>query len=261
MRTLRLAMLMAAACMHVASAQDSTTDTAGVHAIDTLAKTSSIEGVRFDSSRISARMPSSTTFDRLRRDDAFDYGREYREPDSWFDRLQEWVLRWLRELLGVKGADTVGSILLYALLGAAVVFVVMKMMGENMRSLFFRRKKERGSASAIDEDVHGIDFADRIARAVSSGDYRLAVRLHFLRLLRDLSDSAAIAWRQSKTNHDYLVELEEPSLRMGFERAALMFEYVWYGDFPVDRESYERIASAIDRVAANAPMHLAPESA
>jgi hypothetical protein len=200
---------------------------------------------------VERRIPPHAALERFRADEDFDYGIEHREPSSLWDAIRRAISRWLRGLLGSKGGNTAVTVTFYVLIAIIVVFVIVKLLDADTRSLFFHRRKEEAAGDlAGDVDVHAIDYPGRIGHAVAAGDFRMAVRLHYLRLLRDLSESGAITWRAGKTDAEYGVELGTSPLRSGFERASLLFEYVWYGDFPIDRQSYERIAEVIDRVSA-----------
>lgn len=206
--------------------------------------------VRVDSSRLERRVPPAATLARFRDDDTFDYGLMYREPESISEAIWRWISDFFRSLLGADGIVTFWDIVGYVILGAALVFIAIKLSDADTRSLFFRTKDESDDGAAIiEEDVRGIDYPAQIERAIASGDLRLAVRLHYLRLLRDLGESGAITLRHDKTDRDYARELRGSPRQSGFQRASLLFEYVWYGDFPIDREGYENVAGAIDAVA------------
>ena len=71
--------------------------------------------MNLDSSDVTVRMPSPEAVSRFENDDAFDYGREYRKPDSFFKRMQRAFLEWLAELFGNKGAATAWDIITYIL--------------------------------------------------------------------------------------------------------------------------------------------------
>lgn len=203
--------------------------------------------VRFDSGPVVRRLPSSESLERFRDDGDFDYGRSYRAPETILDIIRRAIAEWFRRLITADGSSTVWEIVTYVILGLSIVFVTMKMIGVDTRALFFRTKEEGADGAIIEEDIRAIDYPTQIERALAAGDQRLAVRLHYLRLLRDLTGTGAIAWRPDKTDHDYVRELAGSPLRPAFERATLLFAYVWYGDFPIDRASYERIAGVIER--------------
>ena len=61
------------------------------------------------------------------------------------------------------------------------------------------------------ENIHEVDFATRLAEAEAAGNCRLAVRLGYLQLLKQLTDRGLIHWQPDKTNHAYLAELPPPA--------------------------------------------------
>ena len=85
--------------------------------------------------------------------------------------------------------------------------------------------------SALDENIHEMDFEKLIQEATGKNDYRLGVRLVFLYALKMLSDKNLIHWDQGKTNHDYLDELSATEIKTGFNELNSYFEYAWYGNF------------------------------
>lgn len=207
--------------------------------------------LRLDTSHVDRDVPSAAVLARLREDDDFDYGKSYREPESITDAILRWISNWFRDMLGADGVMTFWDIVAYVILGASIIFVAFKLSNADTRALFFRRKDlSDGDMALLEEDVRGIDYPTQIERAIAAGDLRLAVRLHYLRLLRDLSERGSIVWRHDKTDAEYARELRGTPMQRDFDRAALLFEYVWYGDFPIDLPAYEKVAIAIDRVAA-----------
>ena len=89
------------------------------------------------------------------------------------------------------------------------------------------------------EDVNEIAFDKRIAQELSLENYRKALRLLFLESLSLLSAHEAIEWKVYKTNQDYERELKGGPYAESFRKLRLTFEYVWYGDFPLDKVRYE----------------------
>jgi len=87
-----------------------------------------------------------------------------------------------------------------------------------------------------------VDFATRLAEAEAAGNWRLAVRLGYLQLLKTLSDNALINWQPDKTNHAYLAELPlAGTLRVDFREITRQFEFVWYGELALSGPLYERV--------------------
>ena len=165
------------------------------------------------------------------------------EKPSWFDKLLYKIFRFIYKVL-FNPTGSAESILFYVVciaLIVALVFVIMKM---NAVGIFSRgNAKDRNGLdfSEFVEDINSIDFDKMIEEAVSSGMYRRAVRLYYLKSLKHLSDKEHIVWEINKTNRDYLYELRSPSLRTGFEGITYVYEYVWYGNIEIDSDKFSKV--------------------
>lgn len=49
-----------------------------------------------------------------------------------------------------------------------------------------------------------------------------------------------IDWHYDKTNSDYLKEIKNDNTKQLFKRASYVYDYIWYGDFPVDEQLYQK---------------------
>jgi hypothetical protein len=137
---------------------------------------------------------------------------------------------------------TVLKYLFYAALIAFVVFVVIKAIGLDPINLFRRKaKKVDLPYSELIEDIHEIDFDDELEKALAQNNYRLAVRLLYLHCLKHLSDLQLIHWQLDKTNSAYVNELADPKNKQTFSLITRQFEYVWYGNFSVDKQAFSNI--------------------
>lgn len=91
------------------------------------------------------------------------------------------------------------------------------------------------------EDIFEMNFEKEIQKAVAEKNFRLAVRLLYLRTLRDLSDKNLISYTHEKTNADYLFQLAGTSYYKSFFRLTRDFEYTWYGQFELSQENFSFI--------------------
>jgi hypothetical protein len=133
----------------------------------------------------------------------------------------------------------------YIVCAIIIGWAVLRLTGTNMRGVFFGKAQEGGLPFEENEaNIHRIDFDKMIADAVAQGQYRRAVRLFYLRTLKQLSDREIIDWRPDKTNHDYLREWKRPDIEPGFRRLTTLFEYICYGDFGIDRDRFEQTQRA-----------------
>lgn len=102
--------------------------------------------------------------------------------------------------------------------------------------------------TGIDENIFTIDFEGQLKAAADAGNYRLATRLLFLRLLRSMSERSIIAYSNDKTNMDYLFELGNTQYSRDFMQASKTYEFVWYGNFTISQPQYLTIRQMLDDI-------------
>jgi len=111
------------------------------------------------------------------------------------------------------------------------------------RGEVFRRSSriDTNEANIEEENIYEIKFEEEIRKAVTAGNYRLAVRLHYLQSLRALADRGLIHYATGKTNGQYLFELAGNPLYKMFFSLTRHFDYTWYGQFPLSLQSYRKL--------------------
>ena len=125
---------------------------------------------------------------------------------------------------------------------AAIVLLVFKLAGIDMLHIFRRRSMQAEVPySESLENIHEINFDAEIEKAIAQHNYRLAVRMLYLRCLKQLSDADLIKWQIDKTNSTYINELNNTEQRKVFKTLTLQFEYVWYGEFIIDAAVFKNI--------------------
>lgn len=175
----------------------------------------------------------------------------YKEPASVDLSYWERFWRWFWNLFdGMVRNEYSGSFLKYLVILVAaglIVFVVIKFAGLDLK--IFARK-----AKAVDvpytesaDNIHEISFNEEIDKAVTAGNYRLAVRLFYLKSLKLLNDGGLISWQPEKTNQAYIDELTDPDKKMSFALLTTQFEYIWYGEFFIDREQFSEVKNNFER--------------
>ncbi len=91
------------------------------------------------------------------------------------------------------------------------------------------------------ENIHEINFDNAINDALDVSDYRLAIRLQYLKTLKMLSLGELINWKPNRTNYSYVSELERYPYQADFAQITSYFEFTWYGDFKVDEAGYKEM--------------------
>lgn len=113
----------------------------------------------------------------------------------------------------------------------------------------FRRRPVAVAHSGEEEfsdNIFDISYTKEINKAIGSANFRLAVRLMFLQLLKTLSEKSHIQYKQDRTNLDYLMQLRQSAIYRDFFRLTRHYEYAWYGKFEVNNEMFASIKNDFD---------------
>ena len=100
----------------------------------------------------------------------------------------------------------------------------------------------------IEENLESTDLEAPLRQAVDSENYALAIRLHYLAILKELSQKNYIRWKREKTNGEYLQELGVSQLLLPVRQATLIFERVWYGKTSIGLAEYAPLAEQMIQV-------------
>jgi hypothetical protein len=181
---------------------------------------------------------------RGQRDFQYQEGTGAPEEAGFLARFMAWLWRWLAPALDTKGGHTAWNTIFYGLLGAVLVFAVLKLLQVDLTRVFGRAPRSLPlDYEAGQENIHELNFTEALTQAEAVGNLRLAVRLGYLQLLKQLTDRDFIAWQPDKTNQAYLRELaaSRPAARPAFAELTRQFEYAWYGEVPVPAALYQQV--------------------
>ncbi|MEM9719685.1 MAG: DUF4129 domain-containing protein [Bacteroidota bacterium] len=162
---------------------------------------------------------------------------------SYLQRFLQWLSR--RFDKGGKNSQAFWKYVGIGLAVLAISLVIFQLAKIPIQGFWARRVSSLagGLQGGLDqEDLAEMDFEEMISQAVSQENFRKALRLLFLESLSMLSSNGSIEWKAYKTNQDYARELAGSPYAESFRKLRLAFEYVWYGDFPLNRDRYEETA-------------------
>jgi hypothetical protein len=199
--------------------------------------------LRNDTTAIKLRNFDKTALKSYSKQPAFKYDGTYTDTSLW-SRFWGWFWKMADSLLSKKYSARIVSYLLIAVGLSAITFLVLKLTGVDALNIFRRRSAAAGLANTNNvENIHKINFDSGIEKAEAAHNYRLAVRLLYLKCLKQLSDAGHIRWEINKTNSDYLNELSNQEQRIAFQLLTQQFEYIWYGEFTLDASVFKKINS------------------
>lgn len=132
------------------------------------------------------------------------------------------------------------KVLLWFCFLGLLVFALVKIILANRLNLFYRSGKQqhlKADAVVIPEN-----YAELIKGAVATGDFRLAIRFHYLQTLQQLHEKKLIDLHPDGTNQQYLGRMRGHSAFNAFNHLTKIYDYAWYGAFAIDKELYGNIA-------------------
>jgi hypothetical protein len=96
----------------------------------------------------------------------------------------------------------------------------------------------------LEEELDRRDVNPFLAKAEQEENYHLAVRLHYLALLKQLHQQKLIQWKKDRTNRFYLNQMRQQESYQNFRDLTLTFEQVWYGNHYPAQAEYQDIKAA-----------------
>jgi hypothetical protein len=194
---------------------------------------------------VELRKVSEQVVDSLKRDPDFAYANDekiYNQPkEEQKPRSGFWD--------GLDGFFSNSSVraITYIILIAFFIFIIYRIIVVNNLFLFYSSKK-----LPVDEEEEAVDISsdnldDKINKAAGEKDYRSAIRYLYLKGLRLLNEKGWIRYHAQSTNHDYVYQLSQNPVAGDFRFLTQVYDYVWYGEFAVNDEQYNRVQSDFKR--------------
>jgi len=204
--------------------------------------------VQYDKSELHVQQISDEDVQVYKEDPKFDY--EIVEAElTWWENFKTWLgnllLQFFEWLFGVEKATGYLSMFFrlipYILLGILLFLLIKFFLKVNSRALLHTKDNE--TVATLSQEEHIIkheDINELIQNAVKEKNYRLAIRYYYLLILRQMSEKGLIDWEMQKTNDDYSNELKKKELKVPFGHITRLYDYIWYGDFPISEANYRR---------------------
>lgn len=157
---------------------------------------------------------------------------------SLYNRIVSKFLKWLlKKGIKITTDEKSSGYILFSIIfifAIIVAYFLIKSLG------FFNRISSEDQLRFEEEnDNNSIDqFQELIANALRENNFRLAVRIHYLALLKLLDTNEFIIWSKDKTNTDYSYELKSTSFHTDFVNLSRSFDYIWYGELAISSNQY-----------------------
>ncbi|MCL1821795.1 MAG: hypothetical protein FWG22_03120 [Prolixibacteraceae bacterium] len=190
----------------------------------------------------------ATLVNKFRSDPAFDYDKRLPSRNLWEEFIR-WMgsklRKWFPKIDDVQLQNFFRIVFIVAAVILIVLIVWMILRGSLTGVL---GKKSDGGNVVIpsEENIKELDLDALIAVHIGEGNYRFAIRYMFLKVLKILDNNKKIKWKPDKTNYEFGREIKDADIRTVFFGLTYIYDVVWYGNFPVNKEQFENLKSQYD---------------
>lgn len=190
------------------------------------------------------RMPEKSKINSYLADKDYQYGGEYKPPadNGIFNRLWKWILSLWKQ--GMKALDYLPlalRIFFYLLCLGLVIIIATK---TKLYKIFYT-DKEIQEPDFFEENPleEKFDFNQAINLQISRQNFRNAIRLLHLKILKELEIQGVIRFAREKTNREYAREISDNKMKSEFFALAGIYNKVWFGNYQLSRDEYDLLAS------------------
>jgi hypothetical protein len=172
----------------------------------------------------------------------FQYERLTPKGPSIWASIKEWVWDYILQHIITTESIAFWEFAFYALLILAFLYIAFKVFKMKGRSFFYNQSKDAEINEVFMTNATPTEnLNEKMKRFVLNRQFREAIRIGYILILKKLSEHKIIIWRKDKTNFDYLYEIKNPELRNAFRQVTEIFNFTWYGENEIDKKFYDKI--------------------
>jgi hypothetical protein len=210
------------------------------HAGDTVAVSSDTAVHAFD---FVPRIPEREQIESYLDEKDFQYGKEYKPAagEGFFKRLWRSVLDFIAQIFHAVIYLPLILRILFVVACLVVLFIIATKT--KLYRLFYEDRETKNPEFSMVDPLHEeYNFDEAVSREVMQGNYRNAIRLLHLKLLKELDSMEIIRISRDKTNRDYSLEIGDANIRKEFAGLTRIYNHIWYGKYPLTGIDYESLA-------------------
>lgn len=170
------------------------------------------------------------------------------ESSGWWTRFKQWLSDKIKDIFNLRNRQEAADATDIAIKTAGVIlfllviyFIFRAILNKEGQWVFGKSSdKNIIPVTDIESNIHAVNFRSLISSAEENNNYRLAIRYYYLWLLKDLTAAELIDYDVEKTNSDYYNELISPVVKEEFSYTSYLYNYIWYGEFNVDKEQFTK---------------------
>lgn len=194
-----------------------------------------------EQTNIKIRTPDPLLIDKFKNDNEFRYDNTNESSLSLWDKLIQWIKELFIRLFFTDEYGALNDIVIYSLMGIALLIIIGGIFKSEIRNIFQKNfMKDDLTFSEFTENIHELNFDELILQQIQAKNFRFALRLTFLKLLKELDSKEIINWRVDKTNHELLNQIRDNRIYKSVSELTYDFENSWYGGFEVNERIYNQ---------------------
>lgn len=141
-----------------------------------------------------------------------------------------------------RGDATFWEIIIYFMAIFFIIFAIRQFIRIKISPVLYQSSNGLLiKQSYPDDNIFGKDFDSLLNASITEKDFRLAVRILYLMLIKNLNDNKKISWHFGKTNQQLSGEIENTNLRNYFLKLTWIYECIWYGKFNIDSAKFRSV--------------------
>lgn len=176
----------------------------------------------------------------LSEDPDFYYVEMQENEEDVYDVWSRYFGRIMRKIFGSEVSYRIIDNFEYIIIAIVLLIIYLNRKRIKFDKIFIP-KDQKATKIILDfdeENIEEADFEELTRQALEAGNYKVAVRYQFLDVLKRLDAARMIRWEPYKTNFEYLLEIKNPEVKKHFRNAALVFDYIWYGNLNLTKQQY-----------------------
>jgi hypothetical protein len=144
---------------------------------------------------------------------------------NWWGRFWRWFWNLLEDAFNNGPSGQFWGYLALAILVAFALYIILKAMGVDLKIFSGRSKVVEIPFLEVEDNIHDIDFTQEIEKAIAANNFH---------------------WQPDKTNQAYISEIADASRKHTFKRLTDQFEYVWYGEFAINKQQFDQMKAGFE---------------
>jgi hypothetical protein len=132
------------------------------------------------------------------------------------------------------------------LITGVVLYGIFQLARENNFGWLARKPALKTSGRVDPVSDEDIDFDQAILACQAEGNFRMAVRYLYLRLINTAREKSGIRFRDSSTNAEIIQAFGTHPKASEFKWLATAYEYIFYGGFLPKQELYDSLKNKFD---------------